>query len=179
MEERTSILKFSINPGIILGVIQIFTAVLAYVLGSNASNPGWQSYTSAAIAFIAMIAIFIHSQKSYRDNINGGLLELGEAVKIGVTIAVISAVIYGIYNYLFMTVIEPDYAQQILDTTEQNMLRQNPDLTDEQLDTALSMTSKMSSPAITVPLGIVGSAIFGLIMSLITGLFIKKSDSPL
>ncbi|MCK5782423.1 MAG: DUF4199 domain-containing protein [Flavobacteriales bacterium] len=179
MNEKISILKFSVIPGITLGVIQIFLAVIVYVMGVDASEAGWQAYVSGIVSTIAMIFIFVINQKKYRDEINDGLLSLGEAVKIGVTIAVIAAVIYGIYNYLFMTVIEPDFAQNILDNAEQAMLEQNPDMSDEQLDMALGMASKFSSPAITVPLGIIGSAIIGLVISIITGLFVKKSDSPL
>ena len=54
------------------------------------------------------------------------------------------------------------------------MLEQNSEMTDEQLDMAISMTEKFMNPAIMVPVTLLMFAFIGLIWSLIIGAVVKK-----
>jgi len=172
METKLSISKFSLNPGLMLGGILILISVITYVLGLNPVDNswiGWVSYTAMAFAFF-------YYQKTYRDNFNDGFLSLGEAVKIGVTIAVVAGILTAIYNVIFMLYIEPDYIDKMLLKIEEQMLDANPDMPQAQIDMALAMSKKTMSPMISIPLGIIGSAVSGLILSLATGFFTKKNN---
>ncbi|MCK5906826.1 MAG: DUF4199 domain-containing protein [Flavobacteriales bacterium] len=172
MEQNQTISKFSINPGLMLGGVLILVSVITYIIGLNPVDDSWIGWISYAVMAFA----FFYFQKDYRDNYNGGFLSLGEAVKLGVTIAVIAGILSAIYNIIFMLYIEPDFVDKMLMKVEEQMLETNPDMTQAQVDMALGMTSKMMSPMISVPLAIVGSAISGLILSLGTGFFNKKNN---
>ncbi|MCK5678788.1 MAG: DUF4199 domain-containing protein, partial [Flavobacteriaceae bacterium] len=52
---------------------------------------------------------------------------------------------------------------------------ENPNLTDEQIEQALAISSKMSSPVILASISIFVSLFFGFIVSLITGLILKNN----
>ena len=173
MENKLSISKFSLNPGLILGGILILISVITYILGFNPIDDSWISWINYAIMGLA----FFYFQKEYRDTQNEGFLSLGESVKLAVTIAVISAVLTAIYSVIFMLYIEPDFVEKMLMKIEEQMLEQNPDMAQAQIDMALGMTKKMFSPYIAVPLTIVTSAISGLVIGLITG-FINKKNNP-
>lgn len=175
MENKKSILKYSLNQGVILGVVFILFSVILYVTGIDPMDEKWTGY----INYIIMAFIFFYAQKEYRDKINRGYLSIGEGIKIGITIAVIGGTISAIYQLIFMTVIEPDYLEQALLKLEEQMLEQNPDMTESQIEMTLGISRKVMSPAFIVPMGIIGSAFAGLILSLLTSLFVKKSDSPL
>ena len=172
MEQNQTISKFSINPGLMLGGVLILISVITYIIGLNPVDDSWIGWISYAVMAFA----FFYFQKEYRDNYNGGFLSLGEAVKLGVTIAVIAGILSAIYNIIFMLYIEPDFVDKMLMKVEEQMLETNPDMQQAQIDMALNMTSKMMSPMISVPLAIVGSAISGLILSLGTGFFNKKNN---
>ena len=172
MEEKLSISKFSINPGLMLGGMLVLISVTTYIIGLDPMDNTWIGW----ISYVIMAFTFYYFQKEYRDNHNGGFLSLGEAVKLGVTIAVIAGVISAIYNIIFTQFIEPDFIDKMLLKVEEKMLDTNPDLPQSQIDMALGMTRKMMSPMISVPLAIVSSAIGGLILSLGTGFFTKKNN---
>ena len=172
MDNSQTISKFSINPGLMLGGVLILISVITYIIGLNPVDDSWIGWISYAVMAFA----FFYFQKEYRDNYNGGFLSLGEAVKLGVTIAVIAGILSAIYNIIFMLYIEPDFVDKMLMKVEEQMLETNPDMQQAQIDMALNMTSKMMSPMISVPLAIVGSAISGLILSLGTGFFNKKNN---
>ncbi|HNU60527.1 MAG TPA: DUF4199 domain-containing protein, partial [Aquaticitalea sp.] len=59
----------------------------------------------------------------------------------------------------------------------EKMMEQNPNMTQEQIDMAMEMGKKFSSPWISVAFGIIGSLFFGLIISLISGLVMKKENN--
>lgn len=172
MEQNQTISKFSINPGLTLGGIMVLISVILYILGVNpfeSSWVGWVTYPFTA-------GVIFYYQKNYRNTQNDGFLSLGEAVKLGVTIAVIAGIVAAIYNIIFTQFIEPDFIEKGLMIMEEKMLEQNPDMPQSQIDMALGMVRKMQSPYISVPLSIVFNAISGLIIGLITGFFTKKNN---
>ncbi len=68
---------------------------------------------------------------------------------------------------------------EMMDITRQNMIDSRPDISDEELEKAMEITSAfMTLPAVTI-IGLVsyaiGSAIFGLILAI----FLKKEDPTL
>ena len=58
--------------------------------------------------------------------------------------------------------------------TESKMLEKG--LSDEQMEPALAMTRKFMSPGIMSLFSILGNAIFGAILALISAAFLKKED---
>ena len=75
-----------------------------------------------------------------------------------------------------MNFIEPEFLTNTLAGTEQKMLEQNPNMSDEQIEQALSITKKMMSPMIMIAMALIWTLFVGFIISLISGLILKKSD---
>ncbi|MEO1216548.1 MAG: DUF4199 domain-containing protein [Bacteroidota bacterium] len=63
--------------------------------------------------FIAMALIFF-AIRSFRDDENGGLLSFGEGMKIGTAIAALGGLAFGLYNLLYVLVIDPDFTEKYL-----------------------------------------------------------------
>jgi hypothetical protein len=57
------------------------------------------------------------------------------------------------------------------------MLEQNPQMTNEQVEMAISMTKKFSAPWFSFPITIAVFSFLGLIYSLIIGMIVKN-DNP-
>ena len=87
----------------------------------------------------------------------------------------IAGIVGSIFSYLFVTVIEPDFAVNMLEATREKMIEQNPEMTEEQMTVTLDITEKMMSPGILVAFGIIASLFFGFIISLIAGLVMKQN----
>ena len=78
---------------------------------------------------------------------------------------------------IFSNVIEPDFYAKMAEYQEQVMLEKFPDMPEEQLEKALEMTQKFSSPGMMAAFALGGSLLFGLIISLIAGLILKKEET--
>ena len=123
-----------------------------------------------------MIAIIVLGISQFK-NANGGFLNWGQGVKIGVGIAILAALISVIYNYFFITFVEPDFMTQIMDIQNQKLLDQG--RTEEQIEAANAMTEKFKSPLFASAFGIIGSAIGGFIISAIAAAIMKKSEEEI
>jgi len=163
--------KFIINYGLLLGIVSVILGVVIYVTNAYL-NPSW-IYSVISIAIpIVIITLGIKAYKTA----NGGYLGLGEAIKVGLGIAVIGGIITAIWTLLVMTVIEPEYMNNVMAGQRDKMMETNPNMTESQMNAAMEITSKFSSPWIAMAMNIVWSLFSGLIISLISGLVMKKEN---
>ena len=169
MENKVSSKSIMMNYGVILAVVSILLNLTFYATGTLLTM-GW---LAGIIGFVAMIIILVMGIKKFKDE-NGGFLSFGQAVKIGVGIAIFSALIGVVYNLVFNNFIDPEFQNQMMDVQRQAWADAN--MTSEQIEAAESMASTFSSPAITSAVQIVAAAFFGFIISAISGAIMKKSE---
>ena len=167
--QQTSTKQIMLNYGLYSGIAAIVISVLNYAIG-NVYEPHWWVMVVSIIVSVAIIFLGI---KSFKDS-NDGFLSLGEAIKIGVGIALIGGIIGAIYMLIFTNFIEPDFYTKMGEVSNQKILDQYPDMSDEQLESAKAMAAKFQNPVMTGAFQLMGSLIFGLIISLIVGLILKN-----
>ena len=166
--QKDTIKKIAFNYGIIWGLLSIVLSVIAYVTENHIERPMWLTIAGLAI----MAGIIVYGLKAFKLE-NEGYLSVSESLKVGLAISLIAAIITAIYNYIFITVIEPDYVIQMLEFSTEQMVIQNPDMTQEQMDMATGITEKMMTPTIMTAMGIIVPLFLGFITSLICGLILK------
>lgn len=163
--------KFAMNYGIILGVIMIALNVVSYVTGQALEGAQWPQVSYYIIfPVVIMYAISVYKKQ------NANVLTLGTAIKLGVVIGVISAIIYILYGLLFNYVIDPEFMGQIMEVSVDKMIEQNPDMSQAQIDQSVKFMEMMFNPLIGSAFWIAMSALFGLIWSLIGGLVMKSNS---
>ena len=167
---KASVKKIALNYGILFALAGIAFAVVLYVTNNHIDRPWWAS----VLNFLIAVAFIVYGLKAYKKD-NGGFMSLGQALKVGVAISLVASLVSAIYSYLFMTVIEPDFISQVMEFTEAQMYEQNPNLTADQAEVALSFTEKIMSPGIMIPITIIAGVFFGFIISLVAGLIMKRS----
>jgi len=171
MENQTNTSKqVMLNYGLMLGFASILFHVVLYAMGTI-YDPHW----SIAIVSIALTTGFIVLGIKLVKEINEGFISLGECLKVGLGIALISAVVYVAYLAVFTNFIEPEYFTRMAEVQHQKMIENYPQMSDEQLEAASAMTEKMSGLGMTVAFTLVGSLFIGFIISLISGLIMKKA----
>ena len=169
--QKPAVGKFAVNYGVILGVLMIALSVISYVTGQALEGAQWPQIVYY-IAFPVVIMLAISAYKKQNANV----LTLGSAIKLGVVIGIISAILYVVYGILFNYVIDPEFMTQMMEVARDNMVEQNPDLTDEQLEQGMKMMEMMFNPFIGSAFWIAMSALFGLIWSLIGGLVMRSNS---
>ncbi|WP_420553392.1 DUF4199 domain-containing protein [Tenacibaculum aiptasiae] len=169
MENQANSKGTILNYGLYLGIAGVFIHLIFYATG-NLISLGW---LSGIIGFIAMVVLIILGIKKFKAD-NGGFLTFGQAVKVGVGIAVISGIISTIYTLIFTNVIDPTIQEQALEIQRQAWI--DAGYNEDQMEASEAMMQKMQSPMITVPLSIVVSAFFGFVISAIGGAIMKKTE---
>ncbi len=167
MEEKSnSIWKAGLTYGAMLGLILIIYTVLLYVID--------QSFNKALgyVSFLFMAAMVFYGAKSYRDNNLGGFITYGRALGISMIIILVAGIISTIYFLIHTSIVDTEYVTKLLATAEEQLLKKG--MSDDQIEMALSMQKKMMKPAIMAVFGLVGTGFWGLIISLITSIFVKK-----
>ena len=171
MPNQNSSLKSNIIIyGIILGSISVVFQLMLFLLDMHYKNDS----TAGIVALLITSGVLVYSFIVFKKN-NEGYMTLSEALKIGLGVSLISAIIGIIYTQLLVNVLDPDTMQKSLELSIDNMRAQNPEIPQEALETARSIQEKMSSPLIFSAVQIIFSLFFGFIISLVGGLIIKKS----
>lgn len=166
--QKPTLKKFGMNYGLLLGVLMILIGVVSYVTGLAIEGKTWPNI----IYYIAFPVVIFYAISQFKKQ-NAGLLTLGEAIKMGLLIAIVSAIVYAIYGLIFNYIIDPDFMGQMMEVTREKML-ENPNLTEEMVDQQMEWVEKFMNPVLGTAVWIALSAFFGLLYSLIAGLVMKK-----
>ena len=168
--QKTSAKKFIINYGVLLGILSVLLGAVIYITNSY-TDPHW---IFSVLGVVILIGVIVYAIKAFKKA-NGGFLTLGQALKVGISIAAISGLLFAIYNAIFNLVIDPGFAEQMLDITREK-LAENPNMTEEQIEMSIDWARKLGGPVIGGAFFIVMSVFFGFIYSLIGGLIMQKKQ---
>ncbi len=162
--------KFAMNYGLLLGAVMIVIGIFMYATDMPFKGQQWPQYIYY-IVFPTVIFIAINKYKQH----SAGVLTLGEAIKLGLAIALISALVYIVYGIVFNYVIDPGYNAEVMDHWTNEIAKM--DIPVEQKEMQLKVMEFFSSPINGSLFWIAASLIFGLIYSLIGGLIMKNDNA--
>ena len=168
MEDKVTVSQIGLRYGIILGLIMIVYSMILQFIGLATNN--WAS----SVSYIFLIAGMVMAHKAFKEG-GDGFMRLGQGLGIGTLISAVSGGISMIFSYLYIKFIDDSMMQLIQDKQIEAMEKQG--LDDAQIDQAMQMAEKFSSPEIIFGIGLIAFIFFGFIISLIVSLFTKK-DNP-
>jgi len=122
---------------------------------------------------LSLIFVFI-GMKQYREA-NGGNLNYWKAVKIGLLITLFPAVAFGLYNLLYVEVLDPGFMDKYAEHSI--TLRSEGKTTAEALEIRKSVLEEFdmfSNPAISFAVMFFSVFVMGAIVSMISAFFVKK-----
>jgi len=167
--------KFAMNYGAVLGLCLVAIAVIMWVVGADDK----QSIIPGLLNNVLTIAFIAYAIIQYRDINNNGFISYASSLKLGTTIAFFSSIILAFYSVIHISYIDTEALSEILKLTEQTMLEAQPEISEEELDSALQMVSKFMQPHWMMILGMLGGTFMGFLYSLIISIFVKKEDPNL
>lgn len=166
---KNTILRFGFY-GLLAGIILF---LLALVLGQSLDFG-----TQEIIGYLSMVSSlsFVYfGIKHYRDKENDGRVTFGKALLIGLLISVLTGIGFGIIDYIYTTVINPDFATEYLDKTLETM---KSTLTEEEfLAKKEELKQQMEiygGSGFMAFLMFITVVIIGFIISLISSLFLQR-----
>lgn len=165
-EQKSSLFKNALNWGVIMGIVLVIYSLIMWFIGLSLEK--WTNWLS----YLFVVVILILATINYRDKVLGGFMSYGQALGFGILVILIGVVISSIYNYIFMTFIDPEIINKMLAMQEEEFLKSG--LTDDQIDRTMEMTKKFMTPLVISIMVIPVSVFFGFIITLITSIFLKK-----
>ena len=167
--------KFAMNYGAVLGLCLVAFAIIMWSVGADDK----QSVIPALLNNGITIGFIAYAIIQYRDINNNGFISYAESLKLGTSVAFFSSIILAFYQFIHISYLDPNALSEIMKITEQAMLESNPEISDEDLDMALEMTSKFMQPHWMMIMGMLGGTFMGFLYSLIISIFVKKEDPTL
>lgn len=161
----------AIKYGLIGGGVLFAWTLLAGVLDLMGNTT--VGFVVGLIIYIGLVYAVI---KHHRDEDLGGYITMGRAFIVGLVTCILMGIIGGISNYVYLTYIDPGAVEKILAASAEMM--EGFGLNEEQMEEAMKgaregmgFTSQLLNSTIM-------SAIFGAIISGITGAIMKK-EAPM
>lgn len=162
----------SLIYGLLTAAVSIVFSILTYILDVPFKSPVMY------FSFVILLAGILYGTFQYRNVNLGGYISFGKAFLSGFLIVITASILSSLYTYIFLTFIDPGYLEKIIqvtmEQTEAKMAEKG--VPADQMEPALAMTRKFMNPAIMTVMGILSSALFGAILSLISAAIIKKED---
>jgi hypothetical protein len=171
MEQKVNVWKANLTNGLILGLVGVVYSLLIYFLDLSFNKV--QGFVFIAIQAVLLFFLL----KSYRDNLLHGQITYGESLGAGVIICLYYAILMALFSYVLYTVIDTSLIDKQLAFAEEAMQKKG--MPQASIEVAMKMQHKIMKPAIMAPLSILGNMMWGLVLSLLVSIFIRKEGNPL
>lgn len=176
MENKISASKSGIVLGVFFGIIMILEFVIMYTIGMKSLVNTSFGLIVNILNYLILPFLFIFiGCSNYKNKLNGGFISFSECLKIGVSIAFIAALVYSVFS-IFFNFIFPEFIDELISISKDAMLKQNPNMTNAEIESGVEMIEKFMNPFIVFPVTLVMYSFIGLIYSLIVGAFLKKEN---
>jgi beta-lactamase regulating signal transducer with metallopeptidase domain len=171
MKNQTQPKSQSLTYGVIYGLSSAVVLYLFYKL--DVQITGVSSLVNLAIAAVCVLV-----PVNFYKSTNANQLNIANALKIGLVVGLIGGLIYAIYVYFHYSSIDDSMLVRVSEEMENaraEMKQQNPQLTDEQVEQAISITKMMASAPAVAIFKFIGALLETFFAALLIGL-IKKSN---
>jgi len=168
MEQKSAFRRNAMICGLYIGIALIIYQVILYLTHQN-MNPsfGWITYV------ILTVGVFL-SQIGYRDNILDGNIKYSTALGYGVSVMIFAGIIQSLYTVVLFKYIDPSLLDKMGSMQEELMIKEG--ISNDQIEQMSKIMSEFRSPLFLVFSNLLGYAIYGSLISMITSIFVKKVE---
>ena len=171
MEDQNLELKKYISQyGALLGGISVVFGLMLFSMDMH-----YQNETSTTIVSLVLaLGVIVFAQYSYRKD-NEDFMSLSQGIKIGLGMGAVSGLINVAYFLVLSNVLDPEMMNKALEMGMNQFLDQNPEASQDMINQVESMQEKFSGPIISSSFLIIASLLTSFVISLITGLILKRN----
>ena len=163
-------MNIALKWGMIGSAIFIIYGLAQYLMG-----PIFNQGLSTVVSLAVLTGVIVMAIKTYKDE-TGGYATYGQGLGAGLLTSLVIGVITLVWTFLLYDVIAPDFKETILEVATDRM-REKQGMDDDQIEQIMEQAAFFFSTTWFAIVGLVGTVIMGLIISLITAA-IMKNDPP-
>ena len=174
MEEKPrSVISNGIYFGLITGAAMIVFSLVMFLLDLYLNR------AVSSVGYVFLVAGMIWGTLEFRKKYSNGFLSYGKAFSSCFWIGLFAGIIGAVYLFVFAKFIHPGFVNELIEVQRAGMMASNPEMSDDQVDQAMSMASKFMSPVIMTVWALVAYAAMSAVIGLIAAIFLKKEDPSL
>ena len=166
---KSTIIKYGMF-GLLTGIL-IFLARILLGKGLSYSTQEVLRYVS----MVACLSFVFFGIKHYIDQVNNGFISFGKALIIGLLISVLVGIGVGIADYIYTTIINPNFASEYLETSlktmESTLTPEDFKVKKEELTQQMTNYGGSGFMAFLMFFNVV---LIGFVISLISGLILQR-----
>ncbi|WP_271766394.1 DUF4199 domain-containing protein [Aquimarina algiphila] len=162
--DQTSTKKIIIKYGLILGLTWVIYGFIRYIT-DNRTSIGWEIVIIELFIYVTIIAYGIYKYK----HANSGFLKLSQALKIGSGVALITAIIYNMWDIFLLKIISPETMYQMISSFEKSSITKP-----MEQDNIMSIENSFIFDISLANL--IFHPVLGLLISLIAGAIMQKKQ---
>ncbi|HET6400070.1 MAG TPA: DUF4199 domain-containing protein [Candidatus Kapabacteria bacterium] len=153
--------------------IAIAITLIGYFTGMDKTGAqNWLGYLS--LPFLILFLWLAMNERKQDDF--GGAISYGQCVGTGALVGLWAGIVTAIFMYVYFTAINPGAVEFMLQKTQEAM-QARPQMTQQKIDSAMSMTRTMFIP-FAVGGSIIGDVFFATLFSLVIGIFARTKEQP-
>ncbi|HPE77843.1 MAG TPA: DUF4199 domain-containing protein [Draconibacterium sp.] len=182
MEEKsTSIWKSSLTYGAYMALISIAISVIIWAGGLIESMGIFGSAIIGLLSFVITFLLLLFFTKAYRNKELNGIISFKQAFQFAMLVVIFSVLITTIYNYIFHTLIDPEYMKNLMAVLQQKTMNymEKVGAPEAQIEKTLEKFSEIPTIWKTLRQGIVTGLIAGAVISLIVAAIVKKKEEDI
>jgi len=165
-------LVLGIRYGLLLAVCALLVDFIVKIAGFSFTTFGIVTLVGSIIVSAVWIVV---AHKAFKQ-INGGMMTFGQGVLMAVIMLGISGLLGGVFNYIYLNYIDPDFVEQMKIGMTEFMERNN--MPEEQIEKSAANFDNMKTGfAKSLLSGIGNGLVTGLIMGLLVSGFTKHKPS--
>ena len=165
-EQNVTVSNTAMRYGIIVGLISvIYSFVLAML--DETMNRGL-----GAVAYLFLIVGMVMAFKYFKNH-NHGYMSYGQGLGIGTLMSLIVGLLSSIFMYIYINFVDPEMMNRAMEMQRVQMEERGMD--DAQIDQAMEMAGKFSSPELMIVFGTLGFVVIGFIIALIVAAIMKNA----
>ncbi len=161
--------QFTLKSGAILGGLQLAWLIILYLtnklIGSSLSSMMW---------IIAAVFLYLNL-KAYRDVLHDGVISYGKSVGQGFKLSALAGVFVGAFYFILIKFLDPDFVINMIIEAEEAYL--NMGMPESMIEDMSSIMEKSITAWTMFFSGLLNNILYGLIITLIISIFIKKSPA--
>jgi hypothetical protein len=160
---------------LVLSVSNIVLSLVFFFIGYQTDKMAQGRWIVSLVPLAVMIVVTWLGLKAVREEAKDKSLSYGKGVGTGVLISLYAGLIGAIYAFVHFTFINPNFADYAIDMARQQWVAAG--MGDSQMEAAEKFTRFLYKPAVMAIMSAIFSPFFGLIISLILSIFLKRKPA--
>ena len=170
---KSTIFRYGIYAAL---TILILSAVHFFLVMPNTTY-GETEIAGYLTMLISMVFVFL-GIKHYRDHVNNGSLSFGQGLKLGLLIALIPAIFFGLFNVLYVEVIDPGWQDEYYRHYVENVkATASADELPSKLNELEKQKEFFSNPVMTFLVMTATVLVIGVIVAIISSLALRRAGN--